>query len=55
MEPALRLADRVRLLDRAGGVRSGPPARLVGDGAVGHSFDGDELRFDAGAGTFVMR
>lgn len=55
VELALRVADRVWLLDRDGGVRSGPPAQLVTDGAVGHSFDSDELRFDAGAGTFVMR
>jgi iron complex transport system ATP-binding protein len=55
VELALRVADRVWLLDRTGGVRSGPPADLVADGAVGAAFDSDELRFDAVGGTFVMR
>lgn len=55
VELALRVADRVWLLDRDGGVRTGPPAALVDGGAVGAAFDSDELRFDAGAGTFVMR
>ncbi|WP_218603937.1 ABC transporter ATP-binding protein [Pseudonocardia abyssalis] len=55
VELALRVADRVWLLDRAGGVRTGAPADLVADGAVGAAFDSDELRFDPGAGTFVMR
>ncbi|GAA2540728.1 ABC transporter ATP-binding protein [Pseudonocardia hydrocarbonoxydans] len=55
VELALRVADRVWLLDRDGGVRSGPPAALVDGGAVGAAFDSDELRFDAGSSTFVMR
>ncbi|MDN5748085.1 MAG: ABC transporter ATP-binding protein [Pseudonocardia sp.] len=54
VELALRVADRAWLLDRDGGVRSGPPAELVVDGAVGRAFDSDELHFDAAAGTFVM-
>jgi iron complex transport system ATP-binding protein len=32
LETALRLADRVWLLDRAGGLRAGPPEALVADG-----------------------
>ena len=55
VELALRVADRVWLLDRDGAIRSGPPAELVADGALGRAFDSDELRFDAGVGTFVMR
>lgn len=55
VELALRVADRVWLLDRDGATPSGPPAELVADGALGRAFDSDELRFDAGAGTFVMR
>lgn len=55
VELALRVADRVWLLDRDGGTRSGRSAELVADGALGRAFDGDELRFDADTGTFVMR
>jgi iron complex transport system ATP-binding protein len=55
VELALRVADRAWLLDRTGGVTTGPPAELVAGGAVGAAFDGDELRFDPAAGTFVMR
>lgn len=53
VELALRVADRAWLLDRDGGVRCGPPAGLVADGAVGRAFDSDELHFDARVGTFV--
>ena len=53
VELALRTADRAWLLGRAGGVREGPPADLVADGSIGRAFDGDELRFDPGLGTFV--
>ncbi|WP_300010852.1 ABC transporter ATP-binding protein [Pseudonocardia sp.] len=55
VELALRVADRVWLLDRDGGVGTGTPAELVAAGALGRAFDSDELRFDADAGTFVMR
>lgn len=55
VELALRVADRAWLLDRTAGIRSGRPAELVTDGAVGRAFDSDELRFDPAAGTFVMR
>jgi len=52
---ALRVADHVWLLDGRGGLRCGTPAELVASGAIGSAFDSDELRFDAAAGTFVMR
>ncbi len=55
VELALRVADRAWLLDRTAGIRSGRPAELVADGAVGRAFDSDELSFDPAAGTFVMR
>jgi iron complex transport system ATP-binding protein len=55
LEPALRIADRVWLLDRAGRLRAGPPEQLVADGAVGEVFDAPGLAFDPGAGTFTVR
>ena len=55
VEIALRVADHAWLLDRGHRVRSGPPADLVAEGAVGAAFDSDELRFDATVGTFVLR
>ena len=53
VEPALRSADRVWLVGRDGGVVQGAPDD-VGD-AVGAAFDSDELAFDPGSGTFVVR
>jgi iron complex transport system ATP-binding protein len=53
VEPALRSADRVWLVGRDGGVVQGGPEE-VGD-AVGAAFDSDELAFDPGSGTFVVR
>jgi iron complex transport system ATP-binding protein len=55
LEPALRVADRVWLLDRAGGLRTGPPEELVACGAVGEVFDAPGLAFDAAAGAFTIR
>jgi iron complex transport system ATP-binding protein len=52
---ALRVADHGWLLDRERRLRAGSPAELVARGAVGAAFDSAELRFDAAAGTFVMR
>jgi iron complex transport system ATP-binding protein len=54
LEPALRLADHVWLLDRAGRLRTGPPEQLVADGAVGEVFDAPGLAFDPVTGTFAL-
>ncbi len=55
LEPALRVADRVWLLDRSGRLRTGPPEALVAAGAVGEVFDAPGLAFDAAAGAFTIR
>ncbi|MHA6618139.1 ABC transporter ATP-binding protein [Pseudonocardia sp. DLS-67] len=55
LEPALRVADRVWLLDRAGGLRTGPPEALVAAGAVAEVFEAPGLAFDPAAGAFTMR
>ncbi len=55
LEPALRLADHVWLLDRSGRLRGGPPEGLVADGAIGEVFDAPGLAFDAVAGAFTVR
>jgi iron complex transport system ATP-binding protein len=55
LEPALRVADRVWLLDRAGGLRAGPPEALVAGGAVAEVFDAPGLAFDPAAGAFTVR
>ncbi|MHA6625055.1 ABC transporter ATP-binding protein [Pseudonocardia sichuanensis] len=54
LEPALRLADHVWLLDRSGRLRTGPPEQLVADGAVGEVFDAPGLAFDPVTGTFAL-
>jgi cobalamin transport system ATP-binding protein len=55
LEPALRVADRVWLLDRAGGLRTGPPEALVAEGAIAEVFDAPGLAFDPAAGAFTVR
>ncbi|TWF81327.1 iron complex transport system ATP-binding protein [Pseudonocardia hierapolitana] len=55
LEPALRVADQVWLLDRAGGLRTGPPEALVADGSIAEVFDGPGLAFDPAAGAFTVR
>jgi iron complex transport system ATP-binding protein len=55
LETALRLADRVWLLDRAGGLRAGPPEALVADGCIGEVFDAPGLAFDPATGAFTVR
>ena len=55
LEPALRVADQVWLLDRDGRLRTGPPEALVACGAVGEVFDAPGLAFDAVAGAFTIR
>jgi iron complex transport system ATP-binding protein len=54
LEPALRLADHVWLLDRDGRLRAGPPEQLVADGAVAEVFDAPGLAFDPVTGTFAL-
>jgi iron complex transport system ATP-binding protein len=53
VEPALRTAGRIWLLDRSGHPTQGTPAELTG--AIGAAFDSDELSFDPVTGTFVNR
>ncbi len=54
VELALRLAERVFLV-HAGRLRAGTPAELIGDGAVGATFDTERSRFDPASGSFVLR
>ncbi len=55
LEPALRIADRVWLLDRAGALRTGPPEALVAGGEIAEVFDAPGLAFDPAAGAFTVR
>lgn len=55
LEPALRVADRVWLLDRAGGLHTGPPEALVADGMIAEVFGAPGLAFDPAAGAFAIR
>jgi len=55
LEPALRVADQVWLLDRSGGLRTGPPEALVADGSIAEVFDAPGLAFDPAAGAFAIR
>ncbi|MEV0611679.1 ATP-binding cassette domain-containing protein [Nonomuraea sp. NPDC050404] len=54
LELALRVADRVWLLEPGGGLRAGTPEELTLTGAIGTTFDGDELSFDAAGGVFTL-
>jgi iron complex transport system ATP-binding protein len=49
---ALREADSVWLIDRAGGLRVGLPEDLALSGAIGAAFDSPRLAFDPSTGTF---
>jgi iron complex transport system ATP-binding protein len=55
LELALRIADRVWLLDAAGTLLDAIPEELILAGHVGALFDCDTLRFDPVGGVFVMR
>jgi iron complex transport system ATP-binding protein len=55
LELALRVADRVWLLGRDGGLADATPEELILAGQIGAEFDSDTLRFDAISGTFVVR
>ncbi|SEG73639.1 iron complex transport system ATP-binding protein [Thermomonospora echinospora] len=54
LELALRIADRIWLVDPGGALRCGTPEELTLDGAISTSFDGDDLSFDAASGVFVL-
>ncbi|QBJ98538.1 ATP-binding cassette domain-containing protein [Rhodococcus sp. ABRD24] len=54
LELALRVADHVWLLDRAGRLDTGTPEQLALDGRIGEVFDSQAMRFDAGTGVFVL-
>ncbi|MEV4378337.1 ATP-binding cassette domain-containing protein [Streptosporangium sp. NPDC049644] len=55
LELALRVADRMWLIDPAGHLHTGTPEELTLRGAIGASFDGSELAFDAASGMFVLQ
>ncbi|MBS9533924.1 (2Fe-2S)-binding protein [Mycobacterium sp. M1] len=55
LELALRLADRVWLLDPAGGLTDAVGEELMLSGRIGALFDGDTVRFDATGGVFTCR
>lgn len=55
LELALRVADRVWLLDADSGLRDATPEELMLAGHVGALFDRDTLRFDPAVGAFVFR
>lgn len=54
LELALRVADHVWLVDRAGRLFTGTPERLALDGSIGAVFDSQSLRFDVGSGVFTL-
>lgn len=55
LELALRVADRVWLLDPTGRLRDAIPEELVLSGHIGALFDTDTLRFDPAGGVFMVR
>ncbi|WP_344922935.1 ATP-binding cassette domain-containing protein [Streptosporangium oxazolinicum] len=55
LELALRVADRMWLIDPAGRLHTGTPEELTLREVIGASFDGGELAFDAASGMFVLR
>ncbi|MEV7009253.1 ATP-binding cassette domain-containing protein [Streptosporangium sp. NPDC051022] len=55
LELALRIADRMWLIDPAGGLHTGTPEELTLREVIGAAFDGDELSFDAASGMFALR
>lgn len=54
LELALRIADRIWLIDPAGALHCGTPEELTLNGTIGASFDGEELTFEAASGVFVL-
>ncbi|MBA9002596.1 ABC transporter ATP-binding protein [Thermomonospora cellulosilytica] len=54
LELALRIADRVWLITRDGGLHRGTPEELALNGAISAAFDGGGLTFDAASGVFVL-
>ncbi|WP_218125817.1 ATP-binding cassette domain-containing protein [Sinosporangium album] len=54
LELAVRVADRLWLLSTGGRLLTGTPEELTASGAIGTTFDGDELSFDPASGVFVL-
>lgn len=54
LDLSLQLADRIWLLDGAGGFAIGSAEELVKSGAVGDAFDSEEVRFSAERGRFEL-
>jgi len=52
LDLALRYADRLWLLDRDHRFEAGVPEALAMSGGIARAFDGPQLRFDSGSGTF---
>jgi len=55
LELALRVADRMWLIDPAGHLHTGTPEELTLREVIGAAFDGSELAFDAASGMFVLQ
>ncbi|MEU8205845.1 ATP-binding cassette domain-containing protein [Streptosporangium sp. NPDC049046] len=55
LELALRVADRMWLIDPAGRLHTGTPEELTSREVIGAAFDGGELAFDATSGMFVLQ
>lgn len=54
LELSLQLADIVWLLDGNGGLTTGAPDALVGNGAIGRAFDSESVRFSTQLGRFEL-
>lgn len=55
LELALRVADRVWLMGEDRRLVDAAPEQLALSGQIGALFDGDNLRFDAASGVFVLQ
>jgi len=55
LDLALRTADRIWVLSRSGGLRSGVPEDLVLDGAFEKAFQSEGVAFDRETGSFRVR
>ena len=54
LELSLQLADIVWLLDGNGGLTTGAPDALVGNGAIGRAFDSESVLFSTQLGRFEL-
>lgn len=55
LEVALQIADSIWLLDRSGGVTTGTPRQLAGDGVINTFFDTEEISFDPITLRFIIK